>query len=135
MSSPLENGIVTIPGSQPVDETVETLRRLLAQKGVTLFAIVDHSGEAAKAGLTLPPTKLLIFGNPKAGTPAMLASPTSAIDLPLKILVWQNQQGETQLTYNTAEYLAHRHNIPAELTAALNAAAQFASAAAANATT
>ncbi len=98
-----------------MDETVGRLRGILEAKGVTLFALVDHSGEAAKAGMTMPPTKLLIFGSPKAGTPVMLAAPSIAIDLPLKILVWQDADGKVWVSYNAPEYLRDRHNVPAEL--------------------
>ena len=87
-----DNGIVDIPSNHSVDETVEKIARHLEAKGVTLFALVDHSGEAEKAGMKMRPTKLLIFGNPKAGTPIMLAAPSIAIDLPLKILVWEDQR-------------------------------------------
>jgi len=88
---------------------------LLHTKGVTLFALVDHSGEAAKVGMKMPPTKLLIFGNPKAGTPLMLAAPSVAIDLPLKILVWEDAQGTTWLSYNSPAYLQARHGVPQAL--------------------
>jgi uncharacterized protein (DUF302 family) len=98
-----------------VDETVERLKTILQAKGVRLFAEVDHSGEAAKAGLTMRPKKLLIFGNPKAGTPIMVAAPASAIDLPLKILVWEDAQGKAWASYNTAAYLHERHDLPPEL--------------------
>ncbi len=108
-------GIIDIPGHHTVDETVEELRRLLEARGVTLFALIDHSGEAEKAGMTMPPTKLLIFGSPKAGTPLMLACPSIAIDLPLKILVWEDGQGRVRLSYNSAEYLKERHGVPEEL--------------------
>jgi len=87
----------------------------LQSKGVALFAMVDHSGEAAKVGMKMLPTKLLIFGNPKAGTPLMLASPSVAIDLPLKILIWEDAQGKAWLSYNSPAYLRERHSIPAEL--------------------
>jgi uncharacterized protein (DUF302 family) len=87
----------------------------LQSKGVVLFAVIDHSGEAAKVGMTMPPTKLLIFGNPKAGTPLMLAAPSIAIDLPLKILVWQDNQGKVTLSYNSPEYLQARHGLPSDL--------------------
>lgn len=90
--STVDNGIVNTPSSHSVDDTVEKLEAMLQAKGVPLFAQVDHSGEAAKAGMKLPPTKLLILGNPKAGTPLMLAAPASAIDLPLKILFWEDRQ-------------------------------------------
>ena len=82
-----EEGIVKIPSHHSVDETVDNLKTILKSKGVTLFALVDHSGEAEKVGLKMPPTQLLIFGNPKGGTPLMLAAPSAALDLPLKILV------------------------------------------------
>jgi len=108
-------GIVDIPGSHSVDETVEKLEGILKAKGVTLFALIDHSGEAAKVGLKMLPTKLLIFGSPKAGTPLMLAAPSIAIDFPLKILVWEDQSGRVWLSYNTPDYLRERHSIPEEL--------------------
>ena len=109
------NGIVDKPSSHSVDETVEKLKGILQSKGVTLFATVDHSGEAAKVEMQMPPTKLLIFGSPKAGTPLMLASPSVAIDLPLKILIWEDAQGKAWLSYNSPAYLQERHSIPAEL--------------------
>jgi uncharacterized protein (DUF302 family) len=98
-----------------VDETVKKLKGILQAKGITLFALVDHSGEAAKAGMKMRPAKLLIFGNPKEGTPVMLAAPSSAIDLPLKILVWEDVQGKVWITYNNPSYLQERHNIPPDL--------------------
>jgi uncharacterized protein (DUF302 family) len=106
-----ESGIVDVPSNHSVDETVERLKDILQSKGVALFALIDHSGEAEKLGFTMPPTKLLIFGNPKAGTPLMLAAPRIAIDLPLKILVWQNSQGKVWLSYTGAEYLVERHGL------------------------
>lgn len=108
-------GIVEIPSRHSVDETVEKLKNILATKGVTLFVVVDHSGEAAKAGLQMPPTKLLIFGSPKAGTPVMLAAPSIALDLPLKILVWEDATGKTWLSYNSPQYLKERHQVPDDL--------------------
>lgn len=110
-----EEGIVKIPSHRSVDETVGRLKAILQSKGVTLFALIDHSGEAEKAGMTMPPTKLLIFGNPKAGTPLMLASPSAAIDLPLKILVAEDSQGKVWISYNSAEYLKVRHGLPDNL--------------------
>ncbi len=109
------NGIVQIPSSHTVDETVEKLKGILTAKGVMIFAVVDHSGEAAKAGLQMPNTKLLIFGSPKAGTPVMLAAPSIAIDLPLKILVAEDEAGKVLVSYNSAQYLAERHGVPTEL--------------------
>jgi uncharacterized protein (DUF302 family) len=115
MSASANNGVIDIPSHHSVDETVEKLKGILNAKGVTLFALVDHSGEAEKAGMKMPPTKLLIFGNPKAGTPVMLASPSSAIDLPLKILVWADAGDKVWVSYNSAAYLKERHNVPEEL--------------------
>jgi uncharacterized protein (DUF302 family) len=110
-----ENGIVRKPSNHSVDETVLKLKGILEAKGVKLFALVDHSGEAEKAGMKMPPTKLLIFGNPEGGTPVMLASPSVALDLPLKILVAEDAGGKVWLSYNSSEYLKQRHNLPAEL--------------------
>ena len=110
-----DNGIITLPSQHSVDQTVEKLQALLRAEGVTLFALVDHSGEAAKVGMKLPPTKLVIFGNPKAGTPLMLAAPSVAIDLPLKILVWEDGQGKVWLSYNSPAYLQQRHGVPEAL--------------------
>jgi uncharacterized protein (DUF302 family) len=109
------NGIVCQKSNHSVDETVEKLKAILQAKGVTLFALVDHSGEAQKVGLTMPPTKLLIFGNPKGGTPLMLASPSVALDLPLKILVAQDKDGTVNVCYNAPDYLQQRHNLPPDL--------------------
>ncbi|MGB0037225.1 MAG: DUF302 domain-containing protein [Candidatus Acidiferrales bacterium] len=115
MTANADNGIIRKPSSHSMDETVERLKGILLSKGVTLFALVDHSGEAQKAGMKMPPTKLLIFGSPKAGTPLMLASPSAAIDLPLKILVAEDASGKVWLSYNSPEYLKQRHNLPEEL--------------------
>ena len=110
-----DNGIVTIPSHHSVEETVQRLQEMLAAKGVTVFAMIDHSGEAEKAGFQMRPCKLLIFGNPKAGTPLMLASPSAALDLPLKILVWEKADGTVALAYNDSAYLQHRHALPGAL--------------------
>ena len=110
-----EEGIVKISSGHSVDETVDKLKTILKSKGVTLFALVDHSGEAEKVGLKMPPTKLLIFGNPKSGTPLMLAAPSAALDLPLKILVAEDSQGKVWISYNSREYLKERHGLPENL--------------------
>ena len=115
MAAAQGRGVISKPSNHSVDETVERLTGMLQAKGIRLFAQVDHSGEAAKAGLSMPPTKLLIFGNPKAGTPLMLAAPSVAIDLPLKILVWRDVQGKVWLSYNSPAYLQERHGLPQEL--------------------
>src|SRR5215469_3218556 len=112
-----KNGIVDVRSNHSVDETVDRVKNILQSKGVTLFAVIDHSGEAAKVGMKMPPTKLLIFGSPKGGTPLMLAAPSIAIDLPLKILVWQDTQGKVWLSYNSHEYLKDRHGLPPDLLA------------------
>lgn len=125
-----KNGLVSIPAAQPVDETVEKLKGILQAKGVTLFALVDHSGEAEKAGMTMPPTKLLVFGSPTAGTPLMLAAPSVAIDLPLKILVWQDPAGKVWVSYNSPQYLLERHGFPADLEKNIAAVEALAAAAA-----
>ena len=110
-----DNGIAQILSHHSVDETLQRLEEALQAKAVTLFALVDHSGEAARVGLQMPPTKLAIFGNPKGGTPLMLAAPSIAIDLPLKILIAEDAQGKVWISYNTAEYLEQRHHLPAAL--------------------
>jgi uncharacterized protein (DUF302 family) len=110
----MSNGIVDVRSHRSVDQTVDKIRKMLEAKVVTLFAVVDHSGEAAKVGLTMPNTKLLIFGSPAAGTPLMLAAPSIAIDLPLKLLVREDGQG-CVISYNSAEYLQQRHGVPDDL--------------------
>ena len=110
-----DNGIVDTPSNHSVEQTVEKLKGILAAKDVTLFALVDHSGEAEKAGMKMRPTKLLIFGSPKAGTPLMLAAPSAAIDLPLKILIWEDSGGKVWVSYNSPAYLQERHGLPNEL--------------------
>jgi uncharacterized protein (DUF302 family) len=110
-----DTGIIDKASSHSVDETVERLKGILAAKGVTLFALIDHSGEAEKVGMKMPPTTLLIFGSPRAGTPLMLAAPSVAIDLPLKILVWEDSGGKVWISYNSPTYLQERHGIPQEL--------------------
>ncbi len=109
------NGIVTLRSSSSVDETVARIEDLLRAKDIRLFAVIDHSGEAEHTGMAMPPTRVLIFGNPKAGTPVMLASPVAAIDLPLKLLVWQDTHGVAWVSYNSPEYLKFRHDIPDDL--------------------
>ncbi len=107
-------GIISKQSSSSFDQSLDRFLALLQEKGITLFSRIDHSGEAAKVGLKMPPTVLLIFGNPNAGTPIMLASPTAAIDLPLKILVWQDSAGTVWLSYNDPEYLKQRFGLSAE---------------------
>jgi uncharacterized protein (DUF302 family) len=115
MTSSTGNGIISQPGNHSVDETVEKLKAILQAKGIALFALIDHSGEAEKVGMKMQRTKLLIFGNPKGGTPLMLASPSSAIDLPLKILVAEDATGKVWVSYNSPAYLQERHGLPESL--------------------
>ena len=115
MKSNPSSGIVTQQSVHSVDETVRKLEDALRAKGITLFAAIDHSGEAEKVGLRMPNTKLLIFGHPKAGTPIMIASPSAAIDLPLKILVSEDGAGDVWLSYNSTSYLQVRHGFSPEL--------------------
>ena len=108
-------GLITVSSPYSVVETIDTLKSTLESMGLKIFARIDHAGEAERAGLSMRPTQLLIFGSPTAGTPVMVAAPTSAIDLPLKVLAWQDAAGKVWISYNRPEYLAHRHGIPEEL--------------------
>jgi uncharacterized protein (DUF302 family) len=107
--------MVHLSSPYPVPETFKRLEAIVAARGISILARIDHSGDAAKAGLKMHPTQLLIFGNPKAGTPLMIASPTLAIDLPLKVLVWEDGGGKVWASFNSPEYLKQRHNIPDQL--------------------
>jgi uncharacterized protein (DUF302 family) len=108
-------GIINKSTKHSVDQALAKLQAILQAKGVTIFALIDHSGEAAKVGMEMHPTKLVIFGNPKGGTPLMLAAPTIAIDLPMKVLIWDDGHGKVWITYNSPEYLAERHGVPHNL--------------------
>ncbi len=108
-------GLTQVESRQSVDETVRRLKELLEAKGVKVFAVIDHSGEAAKVGLEMRPTKVVVFGSPKGGTPLMLAAPSVAIDLPLKALVAEDEAGKVWITWNDSEYLRVRHGVPTEL--------------------
>jgi uncharacterized protein (DUF302 family) len=110
-----DNGLVNIPSKYSVPETLDKLESIVKEKGIRVFARIDFSGDAEKAGLKMRPSQMLIFGNPKAGTPLMVASPTIAIDLPLKALAWEDQNGKVWLSYNKPEYLKERHGLPDEL--------------------
>jgi uncharacterized protein (DUF302 family) len=110
-----ENGLVHVASSHSVPETLNKLKSTIEARGLKIFALIDHSGEAEKAGLKMRPTELLIFGSPKGGTPLMIAAPTLAIDLPLKTLVWEDADGKVWVSYNSPDYLQQRHGIPADL--------------------
>jgi uncharacterized protein (DUF302 family) len=117
MPEPTSNGIVSIESRHSVDATLDKLKGILDRQGVKIFALIDHSGEAEKAGMPMHNTKLLVFGNPKGGTPLMLAAPSVALDLPLKILVWEDASGKVRLTYNSVEFIRQRHNLTPGLAA------------------
>src|SRR5215469_16515510 len=110
-----ENGLAVVPSRHSFDETIQRLEAAFRDKGMQVFALIDHSGEAEKVGLEMRPTKVIIFGSPKGGTPLMVAAPSLAIDLPLKALVAEDADGKVSVTYNDPEYLRLRHGVPAEL--------------------
>jgi uncharacterized protein (DUF302 family) len=113
-------GLLTVPSPYPVDATVAKLKAAIAARGLTLFAEIDHDGGAARAGLSMPPARVLIFGNPKAGTPLMVARPLLALDLPLKVLVWAEPEGRVSVSYSSPEFLAGRYSLPAEMAKAIS---------------
>jgi uncharacterized protein (DUF302 family) len=104
-------GLVTLPSAFSAAETVERLKALLVNKGIQLFAHIDHAGEANKVGLRLRPTQVLIFGNPQAGTPLMQSQQTIGLDLPLRALVWEDEAGVVWLTYHPLDFLARQHQV------------------------
>ena len=122
MTDKPDDGVVTIPSQHSVDETVKRIEDALGARSDKLFALIDHSGEAEKAGLQMRPTKLLIFGNPKAGTPWMVATPSIAIDLPMKILIAEDPDGKVWVSYNDPAYIQARHHLPEELFRSFTAA-------------
>ena len=122
MNAGTTRGLVSRRSRYPFDETVARLTSDIESRGARLFAVIDHAGEAQRVGLAMPPTKVLVFGSPRAGTGLMLAAPSLAIDLPLKILVWQEGSGIVWMVYNSAEYLATRHSLPPTHISALQAA-------------
>lgn len=115
MTTSPDNGMVHLSSPYSVPETLKRLESILQSKGLTVFARIDHSGEAEKVGMKMHPTQLIVFGSPKGGTPLMVAAPTLAIDLPLKALVWQDAEAKVWVSYNSSEYLKRRHNIPDDL--------------------
>jgi uncharacterized protein (DUF302 family) len=109
------NGLTQVASPYSVEETLQRLESILVARGLQIFALIDHSGEAQKVGMQMRPTKLLIFGSPKAGTPLMLASPSIAIDFPLKALISEDEKGKTWITYNSPQFLQQRHSVPEDL--------------------
>lgn len=108
---PADADLVTLPGAGSATESAERLKALLAQKGIELFADIDHAAAAKKVGLSLRPTRVLLFGNPKAGTPLMQSQQTIGLDLPLRVLVWEDGAGKVWLTYRRMESLARQHHV------------------------
>ena len=121
MNGTIDTGITRIASQHSVTTTIERLESLLKERGVMVFARIDFSGDAARAGLTMRPEQMLIFGNPKAGTPLMQSAPAVGLDLPLKALVWQDASGQTQVAYNDPQYIIRRHGLDAAFAANLAA--------------
>jgi len=116
MNTPVPQGVVTKGSRHSVEETLSRLEDAIRAKGLTIFTLIDHSGEAEKIGLKMQEAKLVIFGSPKAGTPLMIASPLIGLDLPLKALIWKDNEGRVWLSYNSVSYIANRYNLPSNLT-------------------
>ncbi|SNS47062.1 Uncharacterized conserved protein, DUF302 family [Granulicella rosea] len=121
-----KKGIVHLDSARPAQEVLQHLLAILQAKAITVFAVIDHSGEAARVGMEMHDTKLVIFGNPKAGTPLMLAAPDSALDLPLKILIAEDANGATKVSYNDPAYLQTRYDLTPELVGNIAAIEQIA---------
>lgn len=131
MPAPIVDGFISKPCSRSVDDTLNRLQGILRSKGITIFAVIDHSGEAEGAGLRMRPTKLVIFGSPNAGTPLMQEAPSAAIDLPLKLLIWEDSSASVWISYNAPAYLQARHGFSTNLVPNIAAVEQLAAAAAA----
>ena len=119
-----ENGLITITSNHSVKETLDRLEASLRGNGVTVFARIDHAAGAASVDMTLPPTELVIFGQPQAGTPLMQAQQSIGIDLPLKMLAWQDANGKNWLAYNDMAWLAKRHGLGEDLAPAISGIAK-----------
>lgn len=115
-------GVLSFPSPFPFPDTVRRLRSAFADHGIKIFVEIDQQAEAAAVGLKMPPTTLILFGSPKAGTPLMLARPQSGIDLPLKVLVCESQAGQVSVAFNAAAYIIDRHSLPPELVSNLTPA-------------
>jgi len=120
-----DNGMVHLKSPYSFAETFQRVESLLEEKGLKIFSVVDHSSEAEKAGLKMHPTRVILFGSPKGGTPLMVASPTLAIDLPLKALIWEDAGGKVWVSYNSPDYLQQRHNVPLDLIKNISGAGQL----------
>jgi uncharacterized protein (DUF302 family) len=126
-----DDDLVTVPSAHGVAETVERLKDLLGKKSIQVFADIDHAAGAKQVGLPLRPTRLLIFGNPRVGTPLMQSRQTIGLDLPLRMLIWEDEAAKTWLTYHRPEYLAQRHQVRDQDEAVMSLGAALAALAAA----
>ncbi len=115
MTDDIDSGITQLKSPRSIDDTTKRVQEFLQTKGLKTFCVVDHSGEAARVGLAMRPTKLIIFGSPSAGTPVMVASPSAALDLPLKALVFEDATGTVTVAFNSPDYLQRRHRVPDDL--------------------
>src|SRR5215468_8639904 len=120
-STQSSDGVITRPSSESVAQTIDGLRRLMADRGFTVFNVIDHSGVAERAGVQMPESKLVMFGKPTVGATVMLAAPLAALDLPLKVLLWENSNGAASASYNSPEFLAERHHLEPALRAPFDA--------------
>jgi uncharacterized protein (DUF302 family) len=120
-STQSSDGVITKPSSQSVVQTIDELKRLMADRGFTVFNVIDHSGVAERAGVQMPDSKLIMFGKPAVGAKVMLAAPLTALDIPLKVLVWEDKNGAVSVSYNSPESLAERHHLEAGLRAPFDA--------------
>ncbi len=117
-----DNGLLTVASQYGAVETVQLIEKTVTDKGMTVFGVIDHQKAAQDNGLTMPAASVILFGSPKVGTPIMIESPTMAIDLPLKALVWEDQKGKVFVSLNKAEFLGQRHNVPQDISAKLSGA-------------
>ena len=120
-STQSSDGVITKPSSRSVPQTIDGLRRLLADRGFTVFNVIDHSGVAERVGVQMPDSKLVMFGKPTVGAAVMLAAPLAALDIPLKVLVWEDRNGAVSVSYNSPGFLAERHHLEGELRAPFDA--------------
>ena len=129
MSESAESSVVTKRSSRPVAETVDRLKHVIEDRGFKLFRVIDHSGTAEQVGVQMPDSKLVMFGNPTKGAAVMRAAPLAALDLPLKVLVWEDGDGVVSVSYNSPEFMAERHHLDAALRAPFDAVESIADAA------
>ena len=116
-----QSSVVTKPSSKSVAQTIDRLSRLIADRGFTLFRVIDHSGTAERAGLQMPESKLVMFGKPNVGATVMVAAPLAALDIPLKVLVWEDGSGAVSVSYNSPGFMAERHHLEGALRAPFDA--------------